>query len=91
MFTLVHAQTTCSATETVSLGTESATIALLAKQLAGVFRAIHTVQLLTAETALEAGLVPFGSSGQHLFCGVDGLAAFGALRLFNGLECHDCV
>jgi len=88
VFALVHAQTTRTTTEAIALGTEFAAIALFAEQFTGVFRTVHAVQLLTAETALEAGFVPLGASGEHLLGGIDGLAALGALGLFNGLERH---
>jgi len=41
-----------------------------------------------AQSALEAGFVPFLSGRQHLFGGVHGLAALGAFGVLDWCERH---
>jgi len=88
VFSLVHAQTSSSAAESIALGSELSAIALFAEEFTGVLSSVGAVQSLVAKTALEAVLVPFVSSGQHFFGGINGLLALGADRLLNGRERH---
>lgn len=85
---LVHREAAGATAEAVALRSELAAVALLAKQLASVLASVGAVQPLVAETTNEAGLVPLAASSQHLLGGIDGLAALGALGMFNGLERH---
>ncbi|KFM64817.1 hypothetical protein X975_01538, partial [Stegodyphus mimosarum] len=41
-----------------------------------------------AKSALKASFVPFGSSGQHFLCSIDGFSAFGAFSLFYWCKRH---
>jgi len=88
VLSLVHGQTSGATTEAVSLGSVLAAVALLAEDLAAVLADVGRVELLVAEAALEAGLVPLAASGQHLLGGVHRLAALGALGLHLGRERH---
>lgn len=84
----VHAQASRATAEAVALGSELAAVALLAEELAAVFRGIGGVEMFVAESALEAGLVPLLTSGQHLLGGVHRLGALGALGTLGGFEGH---
>jgi hypothetical protein len=88
MFALVHGQAASSATEAVALRAELAAVADFAIQLALVLRAICRVERFVAKTALEARFVPFQSTGNPLFCSINGFATFRALWMFHGLERH---
>lgn len=85
---LVHREAAGTTAEAVALGSELAAVALLAEQLSSVLASVGAVQPLVAKTTNEAGLVPLVASSQHLFGGIDGLAALGALGMLNGLERH---
>jgi hypothetical protein len=75
MFSDVHRKSSGSTTETVSFGSKLAGIALLA--IESIFVRIHVngIQPLVAQIALEAGLVPFVTTGQQFFGSVDRLIA----------------
>jgi len=79
MFSNVHRQGSRSAAKSVSLGSEFASIALLAIERVVMMIDIHRVEAFGAQVALEASsFVPLGTSGQHLFGLVDWTTAFGA-------------
>lgn len=88
MLALVHGQTASSASESVTLWSELAAIALLAEEVTAVLSGVGAVEPLVAKAALEALLVPLRASGQHLLGRVDRLAALGALWLFWHFERH---
>lgn len=84
----VHAEAGSSTAKAVSLGPELAAVAGLTVQHLLVAVHVGRVQHLVAHTALEALLVE-GEFADHAgLCGVDGLAAHGALDLSGGLEGH---
>lgn len=88
MFTNIHGQTTSTASEAVSFGSELAAMAVLAEYLAVVLSAVGGVKEFVAKSALEAGLVPLLSSSKTLFGSVHRFAALGALGVLWGLERH---
>lgn len=88
VLTLVHCQCTSSTTKTVTFWSKLAAIALLAEEVTTVLCGICAVQSFVAETTLEALLVPFGTSGQHLFGSIDRLAALWALGLLWHFKRH---
>lgn len=70
MLALVHGEGSSAATEAVALWSEFAAVALLAEEVAAVLGGVRRVEPLVAEAALEALLVPLGTSGQHLLSSV---------------------
>lgn len=84
----VHGQTSSSAAESVSLGTEFPSVALFAIDLSLMFGAVRAVQSLLAEAAVEAGLVPLAPSGDHLLRCVHRLPALRALSTLWSFERH---
>lgn len=88
MFALVHGQTASSATEAVALRAELTAVANFAIQLALVLGTVCRVERFAAKTALEALFVPFQSTGNPLFCSINGFATFRAFWMFHGLERH---
>ena len=62
----VHREAASAATEAVALRTELPAVTLFAVDLPLMLGAVRAVQPLLAESAVEAGLVPLGSSGDHL-------------------------
>lgn len=88
LLALIHGEAAGAAAEAVALRAEFASVAVLAVKLAVVLRAVCRVEQLAAETALEAHLVPFQSTGYALLRCVDRLSALGALGLFDWLVRH---
>ena len=88
MFSDVHAQSSGSTAESVSLGSVLASVTNLTKELVLVSVGIGRVQHLVAQAAFEALLVPFHATGYALFGGVHGLGALGALGDIDGDERH---
>lgn len=88
MFAFVHGQAASSATEAVAFRAELAAMADFAIQLALVLGAVCRVERFAAKTALEARFVPFQSTGNSLFCGVNRFATFRAFWMFHRLERH---
>jgi len=66
----VHGQATRTTTESVSLGSEFPSIALLAVDLSLVLGAVGAVQPLLAEAAVEASFVPLASGSDHFLSGI---------------------
>ncbi|GMT18569.1 hypothetical protein PFISCL1PPCAC_9866, partial [Pristionchus fissidentatus] len=85
---IVHSESARSQSESNSLGTVLATMALLAVQLFLMGRTRDGIEQLVAQTALEAELVPLVAAGAHLLRRVHGLAALGTLGMLDGLERH---
>jgi len=75
--TLIHRQTSGTASKANTLGSELSSIALLAIDLTLMFRAASAVKTLQTQAAIEADLVPFFTTGQDLFGVVDYLGTFG--------------
>jgi len=71
MLSDVHGECTSSTTESVSFGSKLACITLLAIESIVVRIHVNGIQSLVAQVALEAGFVPFVSSGQQLLGGID--------------------
>lgn len=88
LIALIHGETTGSTAETVALGSKFAAMADFAEQFTVVLGAVCRVEQFAAETAFEAHLVPFQSTGYALLGGVDRLSAFRTFRLFNWLVRH---
>lgn len=84
----VHRQAAGTATESVTLGSVLAAVAIFAVQLVLVLGAVGRVEHLAAHSALEASFVPFVSTGDSFLGGVDRLAALGALGVLSWLERH---
>jgi len=88
MGSVVHGQASSATTESVSLRSVLAAVAVLAEQHRLVLTAVCGIQSLVAHAALEAGLVEFVSTGNALLSSVHGLAALGALGGLNSDERH---
>jgi len=84
----VHGEGAGTTAESVTFGSEFASVAHAAEQLVIVLVSVGRVQHLVAQTAFEALFVPLLSTGNSLFSGVDRLLALGAFGDLSGDERH---
>jgi len=87
----VHAETSSSTTEAITLWSEFSAMTSLAVKNFFVHVGISRVKHFVAHTALVAFLVEGNISDHSCLCVVDRLVAFWALGVFDGFERHFCV